>query len=186
MILFINTVSKNSYFWLFDMERNLISEKYFEIKWNESSQLLPNLDAFLKENNLNYFSLENIVFVNWPGSFTWVRTVVLAVNTINFIINKNLTPLNFFELFNNYPIIKSSSKRDSFFKKDKNSEVEILTNDEIISYLEKNNIKEIFWDANLENTKILEKIDYCDIIKHINLQNLKKAEALYIKKPNIC
>ena len=98
MILFINTVAKNSYLWLFDEKRNLIKETYFEITWNESSLLLPKIEDFLKENNFDYPEIKNFVLVNWPWSFTWIRTVVLAINTINFITKQSITPINYFDL----------------------------------------------------------------------------------------
>lgn len=186
MILFVNTLSKNSYLWLFDKNKEKISEIFFEIKWNESILLLPKIEEFLKENNFSYKDIKNFIVVNWPWSFTWIRTVVLAINTINFIIKESITPISFFDLFEKYPIIKSSSKRDSFIKFEKNSEIKILENEKIKDFLEKNNIYEIYWDFEAENIKILEKIDYCDIINKIELKNFKKIEALYIKKPNIC
>ena len=130
MILFINTLWKKAYLWLFDKNREKINEIFFEIKWNESSLLLPKLEDF--------------------------------------------------------PVIKSSSKRDSFFQKDKNSLIEIIENEKILEYLKEKNISKINWDWSLENIEILEKIDYYDIIKKIELKQNKKVEALYIKKPNIC
>ena len=186
MILFVNTIWKKAYLWLFDNKKNLLSETFFEIKWNESSLLLPKLEEFLEKNNVDYFQIENFVLVNWPGSFTWVRTAVLTINTINFITKKNITPLSYFDLFKSFPIIKSSSKRDSFFQKDKNSLIEIIENEKILEYLKEKNISKINWDWSLENIEILEKIDYYDIIKKIELKQNKKVEALYIKKPNIC
>ena len=98
------------------------------------------------ENNLEYKDLENIVVFAGPGSFTWIRTISLLVNTINFVINKNITSLNFFDLYKNYPIIKSSSKRDSFFKKDESSKIEVIKNDDILEYLSKNNITKVYWE----------------------------------------
>jgi len=186
MNLFINTISKTSSIILFDEKREIIDQFDFEIKWNESSLLIPNIDSFIKKNNLNYFDIKNIILVNWPGSFTWVRTVVLAINTINFITKNNLTPISFFELFSNYPIIKSSSKRDCFFKKDISSEIEIITNENITNYIKENNIKQLYWESDIENLQIIEKIDYLSIIKQIEFKELKKIEPLYLKKPNIC
>jgi hypothetical protein len=55
-----------------------------------------------------------------------------------------LTPISFFDLYNNYPIIKSSSKRDSFFKKEKNSPIEIIYNDELEIFLKNENFKIIY------------------------------------------
>lgn len=185
MILFIDSVSKNSFLWLFSEKREKIDEVFFEIKWNESSLLLPKIEDFLNKNNINYSDIKNFVVVNWPWSFTWIRTVVLAINTINFITKQKITPISYFDLFEKYPIIKSSSKRDSFFKENKDSEIKILENEKIKDFLDKNNISKIYWDYSFENKKLFENIDYCDIIEKINLKNFKKIEAFYVKKPNI-
>ncbi len=180
MNLFINTISTKSKFIIFDDNRDIIKEKNIKIKWNESSRFIKELDIFLKEENLDYFNIKNIVLVNGPWSFTWVRTVVLAVNSINFITNNFLTPISYFDLFSDYPIVKSSSKRDVFFKKDKNSEIEILENEKI-----EKKYKKLFWEASIKNVEILENINYKSIIKDIELKKLKRINPLYIKKPNI-
>ena len=186
MNLFINTIAKISSIILFDINREIKYRENFEIKWNESSLLIPTIDSFLKKNNLNYFDIKNIVLVNWPWSFTWVRTVVLAINTINYISNNSVTPISYFELFDNYPIVKSSSKRDCFLKKNIGSEIEIIENDKLISFLKENKIDRIYWECDIENIEKIEKIDYLNIIKKIDLKELKKIEPLYLKKPNIC
>lgn len=186
MNLFINTVSKNSIIILFNDNREILDQILFEIKWNESSLLIPKIDEFLKKKELKYSEIKNIVLVNWPGSFTWVRTVVLAINSINYITKNNLTPISYFELFKNYPIVKSSSKRDCFFKEDTDSKVEMILNEDIEKYLKEKNIREIYWEADIENVKIIENIDYLSIIQEIKLENIKKIDPLYIKKPNIC
>jgi len=191
--LFLNAVSKKWILILFNDKREILVKKEIFVAWNESEKLIEILDDFLvlgtgtQKGTGTYQKLENIVVVNWPWSFTGIRTIVLMVNTINFVIQKNLTPISFFDLFDKYPIIKSSSKRDSFIKKSKNSEIEILKNEELIKYLEENNIKKIYWDINfdLENVEIIEKINYCDIIRKINFLDKKLIEPYYIKKPSI-
>lgn len=185
MNIFINTISTNAIIILFDNNRDIIKQKNIEIKGNESSKLIPFLEDFLKENKLSYKDIKNTIVVNGPGSFTWVRTTVLAINTINFITKNNLTPISYFNLFNDFPIVKSSSKRDCFYKDSKDSKIEIKTNEDIYSELKNKKIQNIYWEADLEDIEIIEKIDYSDIIKKIKLLELKKVEPLYIKKPNI-
>jgi hypothetical protein len=68
----------------------------------------------------------------------------LIVNTINFIIKKNIIPISYFDLFSYYPIIKSSSKNDCFVKFDKKSKIEIITNENILKKLKKDTINKIF------------------------------------------
>lgn len=185
MNLFINPISKNCNIFLFNDNREIIDNIVFELKWNESSLLLPMIDNFIKKNKIGYFDINNIVLVNGPWSFTWVRTSVLAINTINYITKKSLTAISYFELFKDYPIVKSSSKKDCFFKENINSEIEIIENSKLKQILEKNNIKTIYWEIELENIEIIEKIDYLSIIKELKFQNLEKIEPLYLKKPNI-
>lgn len=187
MNIFINAVSKSWIIILFNEKREIISEENIEILWNESSKLTTIIDEFLKKNNIKYFDLENIVVVNWPWSFTWVRTIVLAINSINFIINKNITTLNFFDLFDKYPIIKSSSRRDLFVKYKKNDNISIVKNDDFINKVSDD--KNIYWDLNnnllSENIKIITDINYKKTIQNIIFQKNKLIEPLYIKKPNI-
>ena len=186
MNLFINPISKNCNIFLFNDKREIIDNIVFELKWNESSLLLPTINDFLKKNNIGYFDINNIVLVNGPWSFTWVRTAVLAINSINYIIKKNLTALSYFELFKDYPIIKSSSKKDCFFKKNEKDQIEIIENDKLKDILVKDKIEKIYWESDIENIEIIEKIDYLSIIKELKFQNLEKIEPLYLKKPNIC
>lgn len=192
MILFIDTISKPCFIWLFDDDKNLLDSKIYDITGNESMTLNPNIDELLKKNNTSYFDLENIVLVNWPGSFTWIRTAVLVANTINFIIKKNMTGIDYFSMYEiaweeNYPIIKDSSRRDLFIKKDINSKIEIIPNEDLISYLKENQISKIYWDTaiELENIKKISSIDYVKVLNKINLDNKTKLEAFYMKKPNI-
>ncbi len=188
MNLFINAVVKKWSLILFDDNRKIVFQKEIEVAWNESEKLIWYVDEFLKELNLSYNDLENLVVVSWPGSFTGIRTIVLMVNTINFVINKNITSLSFFDLFNNYPIVKTSSKRDCFLKKDLDSEIEIISNVDLLNYLVENNITKIYWDFNFWEDKgieLIEKINYSDIINNIKFQKEKIIEPLYIKKPSI-
>ena len=196
MNLLINALLENWKIILFDKNRNIISEKNIETLGNESEKLIWYIDDFLTKNNLEYKNLENIVVFAGPWSFTGIRTISLLVNTINFVIKKSITSLNFFDLFDSYPIIKSSSKRDSFFKKNQESEIEIIKNDDILDYLSENNISKLYWENNtltqslplgreVASIKIFEKIDYSAIINKIEFENKKIIKPIYIKKPSI-
>lgn len=200
MNLLLNALLTNWKIILFDDARKIISEKDIETLWNESEKLIWLIDDFLEENNIAYNDLENIVVFAGPWSFTGIRTITLLVNTINFVINKNITSLNFFDLYKAYPIIKASSKRDSFFKKDEKSKIEVIKNDDILKYLSENNIVKLYWENknmfslradgfnplnNREEIQIFEKIDYCAIIKNIEFGKSKKIDPIYIKKPSI-
>ena len=192
MNLFINAVSTKWILILFNNNRKIIFEQNIEILWNESSKLILLIDEFLKKNKISYFDLDNIILVNWPWSFTGVRTIVLVINSINFIINKNITSISFFDLFEKYPIIKSSSRRDLFVKYKKNDKIQIVPNDKFILKWK------IYWDLNnnllSEKFNIISNINYTKIISNIvfktndswkKIYKTKLIEPLYIKKPNI-
>lgn len=188
MYLFLNAVSKNSALILFDNNRKIIDLENLSILLQESSKLSPIIDNFLKKNNLSYSKIKNIVVVNWPGSFTWVRTISLVVNTLSYIYeNIELTPISYFDLFETYPILKVSSKRDLFVKKSKNNIIEIVKNEEFLKYLEDYNIKEIYWEEFVLGSSVSfnSSINYEKIIKELKLKDYKQIEAYYIKKPSI-
>ncbi len=188
MNLFIDTISSRANVILFDEDRNIIDAVLWDVKWNESSTLIPQIDSLLKKNKISYPDLDNIVVVYGPGSFTWDRTTVLAANSINYIIKKNMTAISYFDLHKWFPIIKSSSKKDCFLKQNKNSKIEIITNENLLNLLNDSWIKKVYWEATSElfrDIEILEKIDYVSILKKIELNNTEQIEALYIKKPNI-
>jgi len=189
MNLFVNAISQNWILLLFNEQREIICQQAIQILWNEGSRLIGLIDDFLQTVNCKYWNIENIVVVNWPWSFTWVRTIVLAINTINFINKKYITPVSFFDLFENYPIIKNSSRRDLFVKYCKSGSIEIVKNDDFIKKIVQEDLQDIYWDIwnNILSEKVhtLADIDYPKIIKNIELQKLERIEPLYIKKPSI-
>lgn len=188
MNLFLNAVSKNWIIMLFDKNRKIVDSENISTLLQESSRLTPIIDVFLKKNNLQYSEIKNIVVVNWPGSFTWVRTITLIVNTLSYVFdNIYLTPISYFDLFESYPIIKISSKRDLFVKKSKNNIIEIVKNEDFLKYVTDNTISDVYGDEFDFNslTKSNDWINYEKIISEIELKEYKKIEAYYVKKPNI-
>ncbi|MCP4522939.1 MAG: tRNA (adenosine(37)-N6)-threonylcarbamoyltransferase complex dimerization subunit type 1 TsaB [Candidatus Gracilibacteria bacterium] len=187
MNLFIDSISDPCVLILFDGVKKIQAESTLDIRGNESSKLIPEIDTFLLNHGSSYDELNHIICVNGPGSFTGVRTTVLIANSLAYLCNITVTGLNYFKLFDNYPIIKSSSRRDCFVKKSKQSDIEIIENIGIESYLNQNNISEIYGETNynFENVRIVDSIDYTSIIQKMSLLNTKRIEPLYIKKPNI-
>ncbi len=189
MNIFINVVTLSGVIILFDNERQIVFQKEINILWNESSKLIAYIDTFLVESWTAYNDLDNIVVVNWPWSFTWIRTIVLAINSINYIIKKSITPISFFDLFDNYPIIKSSSRRDLFVKYRKNASIEIVPNNDFLVQKDLEGGEKIFWDISnntvWEQLEVDSHIDYKKIINQLEFQDNKIIEPLYIKKPNI-
>ncbi|MDD5770234.1 MAG: hypothetical protein PHE25_04635 [Candidatus Gracilibacteria bacterium] len=187
MNIFLDTLSPKNILILFDDNKNILQKYLFDVRLNESTKLIEEFDNFLKQNNLNYNDLKNIIVVNGPGSFTGIRTTILLVNTINFIIKGNITTLTYFDLFENYPIIKTSSKRDSFLKLEKDSAIEVVENTKLNDLFKTKNIKQIYSDINLiDGINIISEPNYEYIIKNLQFKENKIVEPFYFKKPNIC
>ncbi len=187
MNLFLDTLSPQNTIILFDNQRNIIQKYDFCILWNETTKLIEEFDMFLYNNNMEYSDLENIVVVNGPGSFTGVRTTVLMINTINFVIQKNITSLNYFDLFSDYPIIKTSSKKDSFIKEKKESDIMIMENIKICDFLKKRSIHVVYGDIKwLYEIEMIQQVDYKSIIKNLVFTHKTSISPFYCKKPNIC
>ncbi len=187
MNLFLNAISKEWVIILFNDSRHIVDKQRLHILWNESSKLSDILDKFIIKNNINYGDLKNILAVNWPGSFTWVRVISLVINTIAFVYKKiNITEISFFDLFDKYPIIKSSSKRDLFVKYSSLTKIEIVKNEDFVF---KNKKRQVYWDLNnnllSEKIDLVEEINYNTIIQTIKFDKKKIIKPLYIKKPSI-
>lgn len=187
--MYIDVVSTNGMICIFNEKREILKKKNISMVWQESKLLLLTIDSFLKENNLNCEDIVKMVVVNGPGSFTGIRTITLIVNAIGYIYKNILfTPVSFFELYNTYPIVKASSKRDVFIKKTESSPIEIMQNEEVIQYLKENNIQTIYGNVNttiFNDIVVAEEINYDIIIKNIEYKDERRVQALYIKKPNI-
>lgn len=185
MNLFLDTISPNNALILFNNDRKIIKKYFFDVRLNESTRLIEELHTFLEWSWFWYQDLENIVVVNGPGSFTGVRTTVLLVNTINYTIKKHITTLTYFDLFDAYPIIKASSKRDSFVKNSVDEDIQVVENENIKKMIQEKNISKIFWDVTFEWIETQNTVDYEAIIQNIVFQKNSIVSAFYCKKPNI-
>lgn len=187
--VFIDAVSINGMICIFNEKREILKRKDISMVWQESKLLLTTIDDFLKENDLKCEDIVKMVVVNGPGSFTGIRTVTLIVNAIGYIYKNILfTPVSFFDLYDDYPIVKASSKRDVFIKKTKSLPIEIMQNEEVIEYLKENNIQTIYGNVDttiFQEVTVAQGINYDIIIKNIEYQDEKRVQALYMKKPNI-
>jgi len=183
MNIFLDTISPRGTLFTFDDARSIQKQIFFDILGKESTQLIEIFDQFLQDSSLTYQDISHIVAVAGPGSFTGVRTAILLVNTINFVIKKSLTSLTYFDLFDTYPIVKTSSKRDAFVQFTPRDTIHILPNTQIIEQCQ--NIPTIATDATFFEGKNIVQPDYKRIVKKISLDTLKKLDPVYIKKPNI-
>ncbi len=188
MILFFDWVSSEGYIALLNEERVLLYSNRFFMAWNESSKTIWIIDSFLQWNSISYSDITEIVCVNGPGSFTWIRTITLVVNTLAFSFpHIRLSGLSIFDLYTNYPQVFPSSKRDLFVKYEKWAIIVVVKNEDFQSKLWDTAI--IYWDI---DTTRFEKSFECDSSRNYEtfiwdfcLQSLQQLSPLYLKKPNI-
>jgi|GEM_PF-567997 len=184
MNIFLDTISPKGTLIVFDDERHIQKQIFFDVLGKESTQLIEIFDTFLQENSLSYHDIEHIVVVAGPGSFTGVRTTILMINTINFVTKKSLTPLSYFDLFDVYPIVKTSSKRDVFAKFSEHDTIGVYSNEEILTKCQ--DIGTIATDATFfEGKQLISQPNYEKILQKIAFDTFLKIEPFYIKKPNI-
>lgn len=98
MFLFIDTISSPAHYILFDGEKHIAGEYSREIKGQESEMFLSSIEDFIQAHHLDLASLEGIMVVNGPGSFTAMRIVTLTLNTLAFVHGTPLYALDFFTL----------------------------------------------------------------------------------------
>lgn len=187
MYLFFNGVSSEWYIALLSSDKKITAYDTFEISWNESTQTIPIIDEFLSAQNITYEQIKNIICVVGPWSFTGIRTISLVVNTLAFTYwHIKLTPVNFFDLYNRYPIVKSSSKRDLFVKMNKSAIIEVISNSEFEKNCSESNI---FGDTDTSRFErainISSEIEYSEVLAAIDIADETRLAPLYIKKPNI-
>lgn len=187
MDIFFDGVSTNGYIALYDDDNVCIASDNFHISWNESTKTISCIDGFLRNNSYSYMDIRNIVCVVWPGSFTGIRTVTLVVNTLAFIYpHIKLTWVNFFDMYDLYPIVKTSSKRDLFVKYNESDIIHTVKNED---FEKEYKGTYIYWDINTErfenNFQLNAYIDYTALIKDIPRDAQKNLSPLYFKKPNI-
>lgn len=187
MYIFFDWVSSDWFIGLFNTHKELIVSKRFEIAGNESTQTIPIIDTFLNKNSLKYDDITNIICVIGPGSFTWIRTISLVVNTLAYIYpHIMLSWVNFFDMYSNHPIVKSSSKRDLFVKYNESAIIEVVKNEDFEKSFP---WTIIYGDTDLmrfEREYDLEKqIDYESFFQDYICEDKKTLAPLYFKKPNI-
>jgi len=123
--------------------------------------------------------------ISWNES-TKTISITLVVNTLAFIYpHISLTTLWFFDLYDSYPIVKASSKRDLFVKMWKSDIIQIVKNDD---FCDMYSWDQIFGDINpwvLWNFTITNDVDYEDVFRKVSIDDSKTIAPMYIKKPNI-
>ncbi len=66
MNLFIDTISPKNALILSDDKNTIVHQYFFDVRLQESSRLIEEVDQFLKSLGVDYMSLKKIAVVNGP------------------------------------------------------------------------------------------------------------------------
>jgi tRNA A37 threonylcarbamoyladenosine modification protein TsaB len=97
--LFIDTLSSPAFVCLFDTQRNIVDSISWEGRHAEFDTLIESIDILLKNNHLDYQSIEGLACVIWPGGFTGIRVTTLVANTLNYSFWIRLYPITVSDFF---------------------------------------------------------------------------------------
>lgn len=152
-------------------EKSILGEK------QNSTMLMPTLIEVCPKKDF-----DRIIVVNGPGSFTGVRLGVTIAKTLAFTMNKEIYPMNYFELLN----ISSDDGEHYFAMDEKNGFfVAHYNNHELIEdivYLKNEEYKDFSKNKNIETDVT---INFNNVIKSLeNRENTNPHEVnpIYIKK----
>ena len=167
----------------------ILHNQSISLSGNESSQLWNLVFWFLDKHSIVLSEIDHVFLIHGPGSFTGIRCICLLFNTLAYIYpHLTLTPISFFDIYQNYPIIKQSSRRDVFVKKQKDDIIHIIPVDELLSYLDFHS--EVYGSVDLglgdfRYLKLIQDYDVQRLIRSTEKKNLRFVTPLYIKNPNI-
>lgn len=178
--LFIDTHSEKILLYLV-LDKHIIKKEITSDK-THSENAIPLLKSLLDENNFKLNSLNQIVVVNGPGSFTGVRIGVTISKTIAFCLNipiKTITSLEALGVSTNEPfniVTVRDSKGVYFAKKENNKFLDFsyLNNSEFNEFIKGHNYKVLNSDQ-IDITKVL------DYLKNKECTNPHKVNPVYIK-----
>ena len=188
MFLFIDTISENATYLLFDDHRREVDRISLRLKGQESEQFFLSLEAFVLKNQCVFQELRGIVVVNGPGGFTSMRIITLVVNTIAFIYNVPLYPIDFFAFAQyagaEFPMLLKANRGEYLLKELPTAATYIVPIDampagQYSGIGDENDFvnRGISIQSDLDYTRFLQEYVFC--------VPRKKIDPIYIKKPNI-
>lgn len=178
-ILYINPLPKNIKLIVLNENKEVLFEAE-KPKNNDEFSFFP---EFLVETVKKY-EVDEIWCVVWPGPFTLMRIVTLAINSIAYVENITLRSCNFFDLIlgENTPLIEANARE--FLIRDKDGNTESVPKAEIWPWT----YEGIFGKIDFADGKTF--VEYKENISHIcQVFEIKSTEQnispLYFKPPHI-
>lgn len=87
MILFLDTSSENTTVKILDYKGEVLDQKIWLSKKNQSEELLFEIDRLIAKNKLSKSDIAKIIVVVGPGSYTGLRVGLSTANALAFGLN---------------------------------------------------------------------------------------------------
>lgn len=133
---------------------------------NHSDYVMPMIDELLKRNNIKVNSLNEVLVINGPGSFTGVRIGVTIAKTLAYTLNIPIKVASSLEMY--AVCTNANDKKLPIIRDLKGVYGALYTKDNEI-------IDDIFYKSNEEFNKYIENNDYKGIIvenQPLNFDNI--------------
>ncbi len=136
----------------------------YEAWQSQSEVMVPELDKLLSKHNVTRNDIKDIVVANGPGSYTGVRIAVTIAKTISACLKVDIYPISSLQVLKDFDkpsicLINARSKR-SYIGVYQNEKCllkdQIMTNDEVLSYIKEHPEHSICGDTaylNIEGVK---------------------------------
>ena len=176
MILIINCTNGFE-FALIQKENTIFKKKSKKLK-NISEKLVTEIKKALSKLQLNYKSINKIIVITGPGSFTGIRTAITYAKTLELYLKIEVVGVSKFEVLNLLTIgdHKSGKKnifiennQNTFFLQKFNSSGKMISVPELINLQKKNIIINKGTRIISDGLKIKEYLDYEKKTKKVNL-----------------
>lgn len=199
-LLAINTASSKTSIAIISSGQ-VLAESSWQSQNDEAEKLMPAIQAFMVEQKLEYSSLDQVLVVKGPGSFTGLRIGVTVANTIAHLTNAELYEIDTFEYWHmaqepgqSLPVLVYAGSGGVYLSETAGSQPEIIKIEELNEILAQRSIEEVCGDISEEQKQVLEvkfkevPLSFGQIIQKIDIAKLKSVkivQPLYIKDPAI-
>lgn len=165
----------------------------YEAWQSQSEVMVPELDKLLSKHNVTRNDIKDIVVANGPGSYTGVRIAVTIAKTISACLKVDIYPVSSLQILKDFDkpsicLINARSKR-SYIGVYQNEKCllkdQIMTNDEVLSYIKEHPEYSICGDTaylNIEGVKSNVIAQMHSIKKYLKpVQNPLGLSPIYMK-----
>ncbi len=174
----------------------LIDEIKYEAWQRQSELMIPEIENIFKKNHVNPKDISEILVTKGPGSYTGVRIALTIAKVYGYALNIPVYTFSSLEILSDLEkpsicLMNARSNRSYFAVYEKGKALiadQVLTNDEVIKYVNEHQDYAICGDASYldlvsENNDVLKNMLALKNENH-KVENILKLKAIYLKDEN--